>query len=79
MARIRRDHAPPAPQESQSPLHAIDRLRAVAEGPGAGNTADIAVITEQAGPSQVHETPFSARGADWRWRALPVEDDFTSR
>jgi len=85
VAPLRLDRGAPPPERGSVLLRGIDTLRALLDDPGASNEADISeIVNAFAGPSTGAGEPRTeclaeCHGADWRLRALLVEDDFTSR
>ena len=73
VAKMRRERTAAGPQFVTALLHAIDRLRALLEDSGNGDSGDISAIMAALAESS------GGRKRDGRLRALLAEDDFTSR
>jgi two-component system chemotaxis response regulator CheY len=73
------DRAAPAPEWVTLLLRAVDTLRAMLDDPDAGEGADISEIMRALATLVAARHAGPHRGADWRLRALVVEDDFAGR
>jgi two-component system chemotaxis response regulator CheY len=81
LALIRSRQMVPTPSRVSVLLRATDTLRALIDEPGASSQVDISSIMAalEGLSADGYASAGPRRGADWRLRALLVEDDFTSR